>query len=946
MGSQTGNPPLVRADAHRPLGWTRVITAVAALWLLGTPARLPAAGPAQTAAAPMAAVAVFRIEPLIPGETRKWEDLARAAADLGPEAPITADRLREAIGALRRTRAFSRIHVDTRTTGRGETVVFDLTVARRIKDIRIQGSAPLFDQDVRRAMSLTVGDMFDPARLDGEAERIVARYRQAGCIRPRAVLRHQRDACDGHVVVDVDIDAGGTYRLGRLVLEGNRALGDTRLKSHVRLWRYRHWPEPFGRVDEARLTADVQRLTALYRRQGYAAAVVQARKDAHPETGRMDVTFLLTEGPRYRVGFAGNRHLSEGALSRELVLFSQGDGDGAGIRQSLEKIRSRYHQLGFFRVQVVLAPETGAPPGGERSLTVAIDEGPRPRVTRVAIEGNRHLSTATLAPLMATRPADALHSGRFVQETLDQDLDAIRSAYIEAGCPEAEVRSQTPFDESSGTMQVLVTIVEGPRKRVASLDLTGIDGLDLTAARDRIELKPDRPFRPYMVESDRNVLAAAVSELGYPHVRVTPQVVEGPVPEQVHITFDVRRGPAVTTAETFYLGNFRTRPAVLDRTLDLPPQEPFSLRRVLAGQRRLQGLGALKAVRLTPIGLKEGRDTVHLIGEVEEKKPYYVQGGLGYETERGYYLEGRLGDRNLMGMNREVYLEAETSQTGQRAALGAADPRLAGWPLGATAALFAEERTEFSQDFGTRSTGMMVGLSRRWTENLRLELSTRYERRSRFQTSGGTPADPEEFAPRTVVVSTPALNVDDRDNVVRPRRGWLAALSADVSHGLNNRLDDFIKYRSELRGYASLSGPLTLAAMARAGYIAPYNPMDRVPEDQRFYLGGTSSVRGFKENLLRRDAAGDPLGGRLSLNASLEARLELGYDLEVAGFVDAGRLGKTAAPAGDHRFRTSAGLGLRYLTPIGPVGLLYGFKLDREPGESAGRLHISIGYSF
>ena len=946
MWNQRGGHHLVPVDTYRPLRWSGAITAIIVLWLFGTPARLPAVSPQETDDAPIAAAAAFHIEPLVPGTTRQWEAMARAITGLAPGTPITADRMHQAIEALRRTRAFSRIHADTRTGLQGETVVFDLAVARRIKDIHIQGGAPLFERDVQRAMNLAVGDIFDGGQMDQQAERIVTRYRQAGCIRPQVKLSQRIDPGDGHVVVDVKIDAGPGYRLGQLVLKGNQDMSDARLRSRLHLWRYRHWPGSAGWVNEERLAADSQRLTAFYRRQGYAGAVVTADTATQRQTGTLDVIFHITEGPCYRVRFEGNRHVRQGALRGELVLFSQGDADGAGIRRSLDNIRDLYHRRGFLRAQVALAPETPAPPGAERQLVVTIDEGPRPRVTGVVLKGNRHMATAQLTALMATRPASLWTRGRFVQEILDQDLDAIRTAYLQEGYPAAEVRAHTDLDNQTDTLQVTVEIEEGQAKRVAALRLTGDDGLDLAATRSRLELKPGSPFRPYMVASDRNLLTAAVSEQGYPHVTVTPEIIDGPTAAEVGITFHVARGLPVTTGETFYVGNFDTAPLVLDRALDLARGQPFSTRRVLAGQRRLQDLGALNTVRLIPIGLKEGRDTVHMVAEVEEKKPYYVQGGLGYENQRGFFLEGRLGDRNLMGMNREVYLDAETSQTGQRAALGAADPQLAGWPISASGELFAEERTDFNQDFGTRSTGMMVGLSRRWTEKLRAELSTRYERRWRFTAAGGSPTDPEEYAPRTVVVATPALHYDDRDNFVRPRQGWLAAAGADVSHGLNNRLDDFVKYRGELRAYTSPLAPLTLAALARAGYIAPYNPLDRVPEDQLFFLGGTASVRGFQENLLRRDTAGDPLGGRLSLNASIEARLDLGGDIELTGFVDAGRLGKTDDAADDQRFRHAAGLGLRYQTPIGPVGLLYGFKLDRRPGEPAGRLHISIGYSF
>ena len=119
-----------------------------------------------------------------------------------------------------------------------------------------------------------------------------------------------------------------------------------------------------------------------------------------------------------------------------------------------------------------------------------------------------------------------------------------------------------------------------------------------------------------------------------------------------------------------------------------------------------------------------------------------------------------------------------------------------------------------------------------------------------------------------------------------------------------------------------------------------------VANDQLFFLGGSASVRGYDENMLRFDRNNNPVGGLSSASGTIEARIDLGHQIELCLFTDTGILSQYQVPDIGGGFRSSVGLGLRYLTPIGPVGLVYGFKLDREPGESPGRFHISIGYSF
>jgi len=137
---------------------------------------------------------------------------------------------------------------------------------------------------------------------------------------------------------------------------------------------------------------------------------------------------------------------------------------------------------------------------------------------------------------------------------------------------------------------------------------------------------------------------------------------------------------------------------------------------------------------------------------------------------------------------------------------------------------------------------------------------------------------------------------------------------------------------------------LTFAAQGKIGYIQAYTSLKKLFPDSLWFLGGMSSVRGFDENMLRYNYFHYSEGGRAMLLLNFETRVDLGRNFELAAFLDAGRLEDTFYDI--WRLRASAGLGLRYVTPIGPIGIMYGFKLDRRKGEDIGMLHFSVGYSF
>jgi outer membrane protein insertion porin family len=451
-----------------------------------------------------------------------------------------------------------------------------------------------------------------------------------------------------------------------------------------------------------------------------------------------------------------------------------------------------------------------------------------------------------------------------------------------------------------------------------------------------------------MIQSDVNALSALISEKGYPHVSVKDNVVFSEDSTKAFITYSIDKGPFVKVGQVYYRGNFKTKKYVLDREFELKRGAPFSLSKMLEGQRGLRDLNLFDTVKLKAIGLQEKREEVDLVVEVEQKRPYFFEMGGGYDSQRGVYGHSKLGDHNLFGTNKDIWLGAEASEIGYRIESRIEEPRLLGSRISADAGVFIEQREEFNKDFGTDVYGLSLGFTRSWWKHLVTGLHFRFERRDQFN-EGGAALNEEValFEPRSLFVTTPSVRLDTRDSFTRPKQGGVVQFAVDISKGLTNDLDSFFKYKVDCRYYVTPFSRLTFAWKARFGYLDSYGSSDAVPDDQLFFLGGTSDVRGFDENLLSFDGRGDPLGGRWQSEGSAEARIDLGGNFELPIFFDIGRISETSV---DHetadKFRSAVGFGLRYITPIGPIGILYGRKLDPVAGESSGQFHFAIGYTF
>lgn len=905
-----------------------------------------------------------------------WEEMGRAVLGLNVGDLVTPDSL---AGAISRFNAFGKaqINVDVLPppgtehgeTGRGLALTIDLTPYRRIKSIHFENVYPLFESDVRSVMTIAPGAIFDPQTIQDQAELIARRYQTEGFIDPKAALTWAYDE-DGHILLDVVIEKGPAFLTTKKEFIGNQVFTDKQLERKL---SRSHWVRGLfssTRFSEQQLKKEVEYLTQYYRHQGYAGVRIVTHVVRDVEDQQVAVKFHIEEGPHYRIEFGGNRHFSDRALKKELTLFETGNRGNVGLRRSIQNIRRRYLQAGFADVKVrrteLPAADTSRqdtrpvdgsgtnqenrPENGlaRRWIRIEIDEGRRHIVEKVEIRGNRHLSDETVEAQMLTRPPKGLKKGIYADQVLQEDLDAVQALYFQEGFLEAQVSEEVDIDPDTKKVSVIIHIDEGVQTRVGKVTFSGQSPLAEKDLRAVLQLKPSQPFQPYLVENEQHLISARFSAMGYPHVQIKGTVTRSEDKTRADIDYRIETGPLVHVGKIFYAGNFRTHKGILDRELEFSEGDVFSLDRVLAAQRNLRDLNLFESVQVHTIGLKERASVVHMLFETPEKKPYYFELAGGYTTDKGFYGRSKWGDNNFLGTNKDIWVAGELAETGYRWDAGIGDPHLMGSRIRADLGVFGEHVEEFNQSFGTDSTGSTLNFKRKWGKQITTSLGFQYEHRTQFLRDGSEADldDTDAYEERIFLVTTPFISYDTRDSFIRPTKGVFSNLSVDISSGLKGSLDNFLRYSFDLRGYTTPYPSLTLAAVGRVGYLTPMGADDDLPEDQLFFLGGTTDVRGYGENLFRYDDNGDPVGGRLALSTSLEARYDLGGNFELALFLDGGSLQVAPSDEGEDDWRWSMGLGLRYITPIGPIGLLYGYKLEPFPGEDSGQLHFSIGYTF
>ena len=830
----------------------------------------------------------------------------------------------------------------------------------RIKDIRIHGAFPLYERDVLSAMTLYVGTVLDQNLLSKQQSLLESYLEKKGFIHPSVTVQAVLEPSDGssleHYIIQVNMDKGHYLHLQHIRFTGIHVFSAFRLKTRMTTWKKALLPGVSGRLVDTDIQKDMHTLAALYREHGYLDVNVDYQVVTFPEQPyQADLDISVSEGAHYRFEWEGNEAFSAAALKTDLFFLEDGKINDISIKRSIRKIKSRYQKAGYLEPQIHIRekPFPSVEATDEKVFIITVDEGVKTRIDSIKIVGNNALSTTEIEKQILSQPGRIFQPGVLVQETLNEDVQAIDALYFSKGFRNIEITPDVSLTPDRTQADIQFTVHEGKQAIISEITITGLHSISKQAALDALSMKTGSPFFEGNLENDKNKLTELISETGHPHVEVQAQVNFPDDPFQANIAYRIEEGNYVVMGDVIVSGNFTIREQILKNEMEIKTGDPFSLKKLLQSQKNIRNMEIIRSVQFQSCGLKEMADRVNLIIAVEEAKPYVLDAGIGYETEKGAFAHTHLEDRNFQGSNIKAWAETEISQIGYKGETGLTEPRFMGSRISANALVYAEDQSYFNQSFGVRVLGSSLAFSRKWENYVRAGISFNAEQRQLYentllyyQTYPSIYSATNGLEARSLMKLTPMLQYDTRDSFVRPRKGVFATGYVDLSRGIDGDLDNFIRYRLDARYYITPFSRLTLACSARWGYIDPMNADQVIADDQLFYLGGSASVRGFDENMLRYDTNNQPIGGLSSTSGSVEARIDLGNQIELCIFTDAGNLSQYQASNIANGFRTSVGLGLRYVTPIGPVGLLYGFKLDREPGESPGRFHISIGYTF
>jgi len=606
------------------------------------------------------------------------------------------------------------------------------------------------------------------------------------------------------------------------------------------------------------------------------------------------------------------------------------------------------------------------------AVTAQADNRNKPIIEKITVVGNTHFSDNKIKDQMGLKEDRwyrLFKKRRFSLKKAELDKASIDSLYHVNGFLEAESEISAEQKKKNSCV-VKVTIKEGYQTRLGSIILKGVlPQFEEKTRKEMRLLKSGEPFNWTKLYDVRFNIGTIYANKGYPYAEVQILVSEGENRYIQDVTLQVDAQKGVFFGNVTYEGLKLTRGNVARRELTIKEGEVYSREKIVDSRQRLYSTGLFSYITLKAKDVEQKPDKPDFVLRVVEKKPNYV--GARMEVAQNQpqsvnqqeYLTvdftGEWGNRNLAGTSRKIGISvyygfrvAPIERLSNRLALRYVEP----WFLGTRTVLDLDVYYEPGvksavQKYRIESYGGNMNFSREFTRYTKAWLTGSYQQVYIYSIPPGeleTYKEEQGINIRRKIIFSGEK--DSRSNIFIPLDGSFTQIYAELVGGFLGGDNHFFKTGFSWARYNNLSrrkGLNVLATRIKLGYADGLSRSDIVPSFDRFYMGGASTMRGFKENSMGpTDMGGGPRGGKVMVVGNIEYRRALFWKFGYTIFVDAGNLWEELRHINGRDFKLSSGIGIQFFTPVGPLRVDYGRQLPIKESPKTGRFHLSILYAF
>lgn len=700
---------------------------------------------------------------------------------------------------------------------------------------------------------------------------------------------------------------------------------------------------------------------------------------------KVDIWIEFEPGDEVTLSFKGFDSLSERTIKEQITLYRMGSVSPSELKSSEERLRRYYQSIGYYFARV---SSKSIRKKGHVQIEFQAIQGEKMYIRGITFTGHKHFNSSELLGLMGSGSFSYLGTQGYLQDTLFiKDLKKILDRYREAGYLNASIKG-IRFDhyDQRRFLEIDIEIDEGPRSTIDRLSIKGNYQVSLKKLIRVMQRVGETGFDPELFGKNGRMLQQYYHANGYPFANVKQSIETSvgslypftPIPKRFtkeeeiypHITgklnlkYDITEGKRVQFGNLFFKGNFNTKIKTLLREIKFERGDTFQYKKLQETRDSIRGLGVFKSVSIKTPRLKSGDSEVDVLFFFEEDENQYIDFSVGTSSDENYSASAEFVERNFLGIAQKISVLGKVGEVYNRGEINFTDPRFAvsfskkPVTVGSNLKLFY--RYETLPAFTLNSYGGSLSFFKNFFKKLGVTLTFQGEIAETNRFNSLNIIDPDIFALKEESITTSmilSVSWEGRNNIFSPRSGVLVRSNFQWANSAFGGGDDFFKYNIDLAYYLPLFSGTILATSFRFGAVIPTNAAkSRIPQKERFFLGGDTTIRGYELNMVGDLENNQPIGNNAMALFNVEIRRHLFGNFWSAFFMDAGGLSEYLSDFfrtdiykinDDNNIKYTAGIGLRYMTIIGPLRLDLAFKLnndlhDKEPW----RYHFSFSYPF
>lgn len=841
---------------------------------------------------------------------------------------ITTDTMNKAQNMLYGTRMFEAVQLSITGQKGAAKLIYEPIEARLIRKVEVKGNYPYLAKKILRLSLLQPGDAYREEYIEESEKRIQIFFEKNGYLGSEVEILPELEKEKYVANISIMISKGRTYRLGDATFIGNNYYTSSELKN--KLFSFTHFKA-------LKIKKQLKQIEEDYVKEGFVRARVKLLDSKiNIQKKQVDIVVAIQERKKLKVNFTGNSLFESATLKKQTAFYAEKGYDSFSVERSLDQLKTFYKINGFLNSNV-LAKMTETE--NEILVTFYVKEGPRTRLKQIQFIGLQEIDAGDLKKALNNETHSLTRKGILKEELIPIDLENMATFFNYHGFFDAKVEKwEIQYNRFVDQATLIIYVHEGSHYTLEDIAFNGQGRVGVKQLQKLADLKKDQHYNEQDIRGAKDKILNEYLDRGYAYATIQHNFILDKEKHKVSLTFQIDEGPLVTVKNIIISGDYKTDQSTILNALRFKSGDIYRYKKILGASLNLKRLGIFDYVLLTPVGIEEQKNEIDVAIKLLERKTFVMDVQAGFDSDKLGSGQIVFSKNNIFGKAKEIQLKAIGGFELNRGELTLSSPRIFGANWNLINQFFVQY--EDDENFNAFSYGGSVGVLKQfgpiWTLLMKSEIThfNIYEGESNSDTLD------ENLFDSTFSEITISAAMDKRDNFADPGKGFYIFASSEFDTDLSDITNNFIINRLNLSHYLSFLNRFTLVNNVRLNKLSEINNDARIPVQKLFFMGGNDTVRGFNEDAINSS------GGTTSFIYNTELHYRLFSSFKLAGFFDTGSLTNSLGEISMDTFRESAGLGIRYFTPVGPIRLDYGFILNKQPGESGKRFHFSFGYFF